>query len=949
MKKIDVIIPHAAWAEGRKESLSRLVEQLERQDMRPLIVASTEREHAQVWAPRAWRAAVERDADATIFLNDDVDVAPDLLAVVRVMAELLPDEIISLHSQLPVTKALAEAGQRWVRCYWASGPGYCIPRAMTAKILEWMVGLPKSFLDLYNEDGYLSMYAYGMRRPIWHCIPALVQHRVEVASTLGYDDHPLRVAVVDWKSHPLAKEASDALDLSARAFWLPTSPPTWVENPWLTTVRLQQLEAGPEPTKPTGARTLLLDEKTEELYRQGAEMARQAGQKLAHELLDTMRTAGPNTVTAMSVPDTEPAPAAIATVALAIPHAAWKKERRASYKRLCDALHMTDTMAPPWVIAYDAITERARNEVWSLHMWEWFVESGADWCLQLQDDAIPAPNFWACLRAMLESFPLPKPDGTSLTPDVVCLESAHPAAPALAEDDVRWYSTAEGLVGVGYLIRRSVLVEFLEWRRTQLRAGWDTAGRGGSTILTEDTLLGIFCMCTGRRIFCPVPTIIDHDTEIASVYGNDAHVNRRPLVRWDAIPEPLRLEWRPEDLEAPGFWQGRFKRIDLLAPDGTLIERSRRAYSQAPEPPRDFGRLHDVTPTLARNWVQGFGDRELAMTRADNGMRTLRKMAYARKARFEQEPKHKILVCTPTRGGISPRYHEGLAALVHLVGVDVTGALELLDTWEWDEDVCRTRARMVAAFLETDANLLHFRDSDIGAGVDAVAGMLRAIDHGHEFVVCPYPRRDAIDFDRALAMTKKAPGLPLEAFAYQYPVGLPIDATDVPLDAVQCTPLDWAPLGCSLITRGVLEKMVAHYRDEPLPIEALKALADGFPEAGSQSPPMMLAARAYELGRSHGQRLLYVDRNRGDEREVVGLFQLMIRALHGDGPLRNWGEDQAFCFRWTDIGGNIAMYLGPGSPVDHDGTHLFKGHVEAFGKSRTSPEAREAIEKARGE
>jgi hypothetical protein len=230
-----------------------------------------------------------------------------------------------------------------------------------------------------------------------------------------------------------------------------------------------------------------------------------------------------------------------------------------------------------------------------------------------------------------------------------------------------------------------------------------------------------------------------------------------------------------------------------------------------------------------------------------------------------------------------------------------------------------------------------------------MAGMLRAIDHGHEFVVCPYPRRDTIDFDRALAMSKKAPGLPLEAFAYQYPIGLPIDAKDVPLDAVQCSPLNWAPLGCSLLTRGMAERMVAHYRDEPLPIAALESLCEHFPEMGSRSPPMMLAARAYELGRSHGQRLLYVDQNRGDEREVVGLFNLTIREVPGSGKLRLWGEDQSFCFRWTDIGGKIVMYLGPGSPVDHEGSILFKGHVEAFGKSRMSPESRAAVERDREE
>lgn len=226
-------IAHASFAEGRAEGLARLRAQLDPQGATVYVQVSDTKEHAQVWARRLWAWAAAQDSPA-ILLNDDVTVSPDLVARVDAMTDILPNEIIALHSQLPAARSLAEAGVTWLRSYWCSGPGYVLPRSVSSKLDEWVGDTAKPILDAYNEDGYLQMWAWGRRRPIWHCLPALVQHDTEIASTLGYDKHTLRVAVVDW-TDPLYAAGLPKMTID--------SPAPFIENPWMSTETLMALEA----------------------------------------------------------------------------------------------------------------------------------------------------------------------------------------------------------------------------------------------------------------------------------------------------------------------------------------------------------------------------------------------------------------------------------------------------------------------------------------------------------------------------------------------------------------------------------------------------------------------------------------------------------------------------------------------------------------------------------
>ena len=180
-------------------------------------------------------------------------------------------------------------------------------------------------------------------------------------------------------------------------------------------------------------------------------------------------------------------------------------------------------------------TEKAPNHVWSAHMWEDAAETKQPYHLFIQDDVLIAPDFEQCLEAMLTGMP----------PKLLGLETAHPAARTLMRRGEAWCSTTDGLIGVAYVIEHNTLVDFLEWRQHAL------APKAVEKI-TEDTLINLYGVSKGIHILHPVPTIIDHDVEVKSTYGNDHHKYRRPSVTWQDMQWiGMQEEW----LKDPDYWR----------------------------------------------------------------------------------------------------------------------------------------------------------------------------------------------------------------------------------------------------------------------------------------------------------------------------------------------------------------------------------------------------------
>jgi len=230
------------------------------------------------------------------------------------------------------------------------------------------------------------------------------------------------------------------------------------------------------------------------------------------------------------------------TLALGVPHTPWIPARVESLGRLHHSLGLNLSTHPPeWVRCTKLFSDREHNWAWSGKMWAWGADVECTHFLSLQDDAIVAPDFWPVLRAMLAAVP----------DQIIGLESVHPISMTV---DGPWYTTSDGLIGVGYVIPHAVLVEFLAWRSSSLC-------KGATESVTEDTLIDVFAVATGRKIWHPVPTIVDHDIEIRSSYGNDHHSHRRPLVTWR--DRSTDIDWTPwADVPHAGhFYSGSVARL----------------------------------------------------------------------------------------------------------------------------------------------------------------------------------------------------------------------------------------------------------------------------------------------------------------------------------------------------------------------------------------------------
>lgn len=534
------------------------------------------------------------------------------------------------------------------------------------------------------------------------------------------------------------------------------------------------------------------------------------------------------------------------TLALGIPHTPWVEERKASLARLVDAL----TPTPREVVDHRVFGERAKNHEWSEAMWKWAAETSATHFVTLQDDVLVAPNFWPALRAMLEAMP----------DQVVGLEVVHPATRALAEDGHRWFTTSEGLVGVGYVLPRSLLREFLEWRAHALK-------KGAVEAISEDTLLGLWCMVTGLRVHHPIPTLIDHDTSLASTYANDAHANRRPPVKWsDDVwqedDEEDALEDEQSRLESPDFWRE--------SPD----------YPELPI--RHLGRFYEATPGLAMRWVEHYGAWDYTQAVRDDGRAALRSLGRARLARLP-EPKARILVCTPTRGAVHPAYASTIAKLASAPDLDVEPCRFTTERYmHATSDIVRARSRFVRLFLESDATHLLFVDDDVSFETALVRGMLAA---SKDFVAAPYPSRRGIDFPRA---GRAGPEL-AEASAYRYSVHLLGDTLEIsPVDSTG--EVRRIGLGCALLSRRCLESMVAEYQKP----EHRLVFADRL--TGTPVPTVALFTLVLEDGELYSEDFSFCDRWRA----VGGKVWLYLGAgapatHHGDHTFR--GHLEAFGLR----------------------------------------------------
>lgn len=237
----------------------------------------------------------------------------------------------------------------------------------------------------------------------------------------------------------------------------------------------------------------------------------------------------------------------------------------------------------------------------------------------------------------------------------------------------------------------------------------------------------------------------------------------------------------------------------------------------------------------------------------------------------------KLMIAIPCIDG---KISAACAASVWAIAKDPN--VELSKVWQYPCDIARARSRAVAHMLtKTDATDLLFWDADVEAEPACIIGLLGTCK---DVVCAPYPFK-RIDWGKVAKEVNELSGYTadqLEAAAYDYPYHLSKDARP---DAKACVEVDGVPMGMTLISRTCLETMCDHY----------------------------------------ASTLLVTDK----VGPMVALFLPLIVGLGTPGSML-LSEDYSFCHRWRAIGGLVHMYVGPGTPCAHHGTHRYRGSREGM-------------------
>lgn len=318
--------------------------------------------------------------------------------------------------------------------------------------------------------------------------------------------------------------------------------------------------------------------------------------------------------------------------------------------------------------------------------------------------------------------------------------------------------------------------------------------------------------------------------------------------------------------------------------------------------PRSW-QMAEAPPWLPHPWM------------TESTLQAMRKLGARRAQSSSTTPKvHRVVIGSITRGNPAPEYTETLTSLLHASIVDPHCNWSIHpQRFNRNDCIVHARSSVLRDFLDTDGTHLFLVDDDQSFKPNVLHRMVNA---GHDFVCAPYPRREGIDFERVRSMGSIAPAA--DAFAYQHSVTLVGGNTTVEPDELDdngCAEIESIGLGCALLSRSMVERMTAHYAEE----------------LGYHDPRAAL-------------------------RPTVALFQPVFVDVPFVNPSTGetkvgrilCGEDVSFCRRWRAMGGKVQMYLGPGSPIDHVGRHVYRGHLEVFGLS-TSPEVVEAAAKARAD
>jgi hypothetical protein len=175
------------------------------------IHEETEKNPNWQWAGYAWEWAANQDTLGTVFLQEDIDVAPDFEKRIQRIVECKPDQIIGIHCAHPGARRAYLDGYRWCSTRdGLIGIAYYLPTKDARELVTWRIrDLRSRAYERISEDCLVDVYAMCHGKDIYHPLPSPVRHKVDMRSTYNNDEHLLRMTQVTWEDEARLGEGSD--------------------------------------------------------------------------------------------------------------------------------------------------------------------------------------------------------------------------------------------------------------------------------------------------------------------------------------------------------------------------------------------------------------------------------------------------------------------------------------------------------------------------------------------------------------------------------------------------------------------------------------------------------------------------------------------------------------------------------------------------------------------
>jgi len=190
-------VSHCPWLPDRAANMKIV---------RPLLKSrgvpyyeETGRAPNNVWSRRLWGWGVSQPVTHGIYAQDDLRFADVFWGVVEAMVRAVPNRIIALIGNHPMSEQALAQGHVWYRCCETLGSGYIVPTTMMREYLQWYDALPPGFAAGNCEDYLLSRWQYETGRRAWCPIPAVIQTQDEAIKTSNPRvEYPFRRSYLDW-------------------------------------------------------------------------------------------------------------------------------------------------------------------------------------------------------------------------------------------------------------------------------------------------------------------------------------------------------------------------------------------------------------------------------------------------------------------------------------------------------------------------------------------------------------------------------------------------------------------------------------------------------------------------------------------------------------------------------------------------------------------------------